>query len=194
MEAQPPKIEQHKTEAKGLNNKKRPRVSTQKESLKPRLQSILCGQEAVAVASLLTLPTSSRTLRPAHDTWAAGLHMAISLSVEEWAQARYLLGDTSCGVQWQPFICIFEGIGFTLGQVTLAVEVVDPILTYNSWRMSFVDRPPQLKVRQRVKILLAGLLSFLKTEDSGTDFLDFRKVFVIQLKLSCLESSLQRSG
>ena len=93
MGAQPPTIKQHKTETKGLNNKKetkglntktetkglnnkkRPRVSTQKEPLKLRLQSILCGQEAVAVASLLTLSTSSRTLRPAHDAWAAGLHM-----------------------------------------------------------------------------------------------------------------------
>ena len=123
-----------------------------------------------------------------------GYQWAISLSVEEWAQARYLLGDTGSGVQWQPFICIFEGIGFALGQVTFAVEVVDPIFTYNSQRMSFVNRPPQLKVRQRVKILLGGLLSFWKTEDSGTDFLDFRKVFVILLKLSCLESGLRRSG
>ena len=60
--------------------------------------------------------------------------------------------------------------------------------------MSFVNRPPQLKVRQRVEILLGGLLSFWKTEDSGTDFLDFRKVFVILLEPSCLESSLRRSG
>ena len=293
MGAQPPNIEQHKTEmeglntkteTKGVNNEKRPRVSTQKEPLKPRLQPILCGQEVVAVASLLTLPTSSRTLRPAHDAWAAGLHMveemlqcfvefavaatteegypqmlrrmtigcgrvlihhatiwaegyllllvviiidghldqafrlvelvnhilpfilewhiwgydgyqwAISLGVEEWVQARYLLGDTSSGVQWQPFVCIFEGIGFALGQVTFAVKVVDPMFTYNSQRTSFVDRLPQLKVRQRVKILLGGLLYFLKTEDSGTDFLDLRKVFVIQLEWSCLESSLRRSG
>ena len=76
-----------------------------------------------------------------------GYQWAISLSVEEWAQARYLLGNTSSGVQWQPFICILEGIGFALGQVTFAVEVVNPILTYNSQRTSFVDRPPQLKVR-----------------------------------------------
>ena len=123
-----------------------------------------------------------------------GYQWAISLSVEEWAQARYLLGDTSSGVQGQPFVFIFEGIGLALGQVTLAVEVVDPMFTCNSRRMSFIDRPPQLKVWRRVKILLGGLLSFLKTEDSGTDFLDFRKVFVIQLKLSCLESSLRRSG
>ena len=306
MGAQPPTIKQHKTETKGLNNKKkkketkglntktetkglnnnkkRPRVSTQKEPLKPRLQSILCGQKAVAVASLLTLSTSSRTLRPAHDAWAAGLHMveemlwclvelaiaatteegypqmlphmtigcgrvlvhhttiwaeryllslvviiidrhpgqafrlvepvnhilllilkwhigeydgyqgAISLSIEEWAQAIYLLSDTSSGVQGQPFIFIFEGTGLALGQVTLAVEVVNPMFTYNSQRMSFVDCPPQLKVRQRVEILLGGLLSFWKTEDSGMDFLDFRKVFVILLELSCLESGLRRSG
>ena len=238
----------------------------------------------VPVVSLLTFPTSSRTLRPAHDAWAAGLHMveemlrhlielaiaatteegypqmlprmtigcgrvlvhhttiwaehyllllvviiidghlgqafrlvelvnhillfilerhiwgydgyqwAVSLSVEEWAQARYLLGDTGSGVQGQPFVFIFEGIGLALGQVTLSVEVVDPILTYDSWRASFVDHPPQSKVRRRVKILLGGLLSFLKTEDSGMDFLDFRKVFVIQLKLSHLESGLRRSG
>ena len=78
--------------------------------------------------------------------------------------------------------------------MTLAVEVVDPMFTYNSWRTSFVDCPPQLKVRRRVEILLGGLLSFLKTEDSGTDFLDFRKVFVILLEPSCLESGLRRSG
>ena len=123
-----------------------------------------------------------------------GYQWAISLSVEEWAQARYLLGDTGSGVQGQPFIFIFEGIGLALGQVTLAVEVVDPMFTYNSWRMSFVDHLPQSKVWRRVKILLGGLLPFLKTEDSGMDFVDFRKVFVIQLKPSCLESSLRRSG
>ena len=119
---------------------------------------------------------------------------AISLSVEEWAQARYLLGDTGSGVQGQPFVFIFEGIGLALGQVTLAVEVVNPILTYDSWRASFVNCPPQSKVRRRVKILLGGLLSFLKTKNSGTDFLDFRKVLVIQLEPSCLESGLRRSG
>ena len=123
-----------------------------------------------------------------------GYQWAISLSVEEWAQARYLLGDTGSGVQGQPFVFIFEGIGLALGQVTLAVEVVDPMFTYNSRRMSFVDHPPQLKVGRRVEILLGGLLSFLKTEDSGMDFLDFRKVFVILLELSCLESSLRRSS
>ena len=119
---------------------------------------------------------------------------AISVSVEELAQARYLLGDTSSGVQGQPFVFIFEGIGLALGQVTLAVEVVDPMFTYNGQRTSFVDRLPQSKVWRRVKILLGGLLPFLKTEDSGTDFLDFRKVFVIQLEPNCLESSLRRSG
>ena len=123
-----------------------------------------------------------------------GYQWAVSLSVEEWAQARYLLGDTSSGVQGQPFILIFEGIGLALGQVTLAVKVVDTMFTYNSRRMSFVNHPPQSKVWQRVEILLGGLLPFLKTKDSGTDFLDFRKVFVIQLKLSCLESSLRRSS
>ena len=123
-----------------------------------------------------------------------GYQWAISLSVEEWVQARYLLGDTSSGVQRQPFIFIFEGIRLALGQVTPAVEVVDPMFTYNSQRMSFIDRPPQSKVWQRVEILLGGLLPFLKTEDSGTDFLDFRKVFVIQLELSCLERGLRRSG
>ena len=89
-----------------------------------------------------------------------GYQGAISLSVEEWAQARYLLGDTGSGVQGQPFIFIFEGIGLALGQVTFAVEVVDAMFTYNSQRMSFVDCLPQLKVRRRVKILLGGLLSF----------------------------------
>ena len=38
-------------------------------------------QEAGAVASLLIPPTSSRTFRPVHDAWVAGLHM-----VEEMLQ------------------------------------------------------------------------------------------------------------
>ena len=72
--------------------------------------------------------------------------------------------------------------------------MVDPILAYDSWRASFVDRPPQSEARRGVKILLGGFLSFLKIEDPGTDFLDFRKVLVIQLKPSSLEGCLRRSG
>ena len=88
MEAQPPEIEQHKTETRGLNNKKetkglhnrkRPGVSTPEEPLKPRLQSILCGQEAGAVALLLIPPTSSRTLWPVHYAWVAALHMVAEM-------------------------------------------------------------------------------------------------------------------
>ena len=72
---QRPRVSNNKKETRGLNNRKRPRVSTQEEPLKLRLQSILCGQEAGAVASLLIPPTSSRTLWPVHDAWVAALHM-----------------------------------------------------------------------------------------------------------------------
>ena len=72
--------------------------------------------------------------------------------------------------------------------------MVDPILTYDSRRVSFIDRPPQSEARRGVEILLSGLLSFLKTEDPGMDFLDFRKVLVVQLELSFLEGCLGRSG
>ena len=71
---------------------------------------------------------------------------AIPLSVEEWTQARYLLGDTGSGVQGQPFVIIFEGIGLALSQVTLALEVVDPMFTYNLRLTGFVSCPPQLEV------------------------------------------------
>ena len=40
-----------------------------------RLQSVLCGQEAGVVNLLLIPPTSSRTLRPTHEAWAAALDM-----------------------------------------------------------------------------------------------------------------------
>ena len=63
-----------------------------------------------------------------------GYQWALSLGVEEWAQARYLFGDTGSGVQGQPFVFIFEGIGLALGQVTLAVEVVDPIQLEGEFR------------------------------------------------------------
>ena len=44
-----------------------------------------------------------------------GYQWAIPLGVEERAQARYMLGDTSSGVQEQPFIFKFEVIGLALG-------------------------------------------------------------------------------
>ena len=64
-----------KRETRALYNRKRPGVSTPEEPLKLRLQFILCGQEAGAVALLLFPPTLSRTLRPVHEAWAAALHM-----------------------------------------------------------------------------------------------------------------------
>ena len=64
-----------KKETRGLHNRKRPGVSTPEEPLKPRLQSILCGPEAGAVALLLFPPTSSRTFQPVHEAWVAALHM-----------------------------------------------------------------------------------------------------------------------
>ena len=64
-----------KKETRGLYDQKRPGVSIQEEPLKPRLQSILCRQEVGAVALLLVPPTSSRTLRPVQEAWAAALHM-----------------------------------------------------------------------------------------------------------------------
>ena len=70
----------------------RPGVSTLEEPLKLRLQSILCGQEAGVVALLLIPPTSSRTLRPVHDAWAAALHM-----VEEmlWCLVKLAVAATT---------------------------------------------------------------------------------------------------
>ena len=72
---QRPKVSNGKKETRGLYDQKRPGVSTPEEPLKPRLQSILCGQEAGVVALLLFSPTSLRTLRPVHEAWAAALHM-----------------------------------------------------------------------------------------------------------------------
>ena len=45
-----------------------------------------------------------------------GYQWAISLGVEEWAQARYLLGDIGSGVQGQPFIFIFKSLGLHLAK------------------------------------------------------------------------------
>ena len=72
---QRPKVSNDKKETRGLHNRKRPGVSTPEEPLKLRLQSILCGQEAGVIVLLLFPPTSSRTLRPVHEAWAAALHM-----------------------------------------------------------------------------------------------------------------------
>ena len=75
-----------------------------------------------------------------------GYLWAISLGVEEGAQAGHLLGDTSSGVQGQPFVFKFEVMGLALGYATLVVEVVDPMLAYDHWWVSFIDHLPQSEV------------------------------------------------
>ena len=71
---------------------------------------------------------------------------AISLGVQERAQAGHLLGDTSSGVQGQPFIFKFKVVGLAPGYATLVVEMVDPILTNDRWWVSFIDCPLQTEV------------------------------------------------
>ena len=75
-----------------------------------------------------------------------GYQGAISLGVQERAQAGHLLGDTSSGVQGQPFILKLEVVGLALGYTTLIVKVVDPMLAYDCWWASFIDCPPQTEV------------------------------------------------
>ena len=48
--------------------------------------------------------------------------------------------------------------------------------------------------RGGVQNLLSDLLSFVKTEDPGTDFLEFRKILFVQLKPSFTEGCLRRPG
>ena len=67
------------------------------------------------------------------------------MGVQERAQAGHLLGDTSSGVQGQPFILKLEVVGLALGYTTLVVEVVNPMRAYNRWWASFIDCPPQME-------------------------------------------------
>ena len=46
----------------------------------------------------------------------------------------------------------------------------------------------------RVQSLLSDLFSLVKTEDPGTDFLDFWKILFVQLESSFTEGCLRRSG
>ena len=72
-----------------------------------------------------------------------GYQGAISLGVQERAQARHLLGDTSSGVQGQPLVLKLEVVGLALGYTTLIVEVVNPMCTYDCWWASFINCSPQ---------------------------------------------------
>ena len=116
------------------------------------------------------------------------------MGVQERAQAGHLLGDTSSGVQGQPLILKLEVVGLALGYTTLVVEVVNPVHAYDRWWVSFIGHPLQMEGGGGVQNLLIDLLSFVKTEDLGTNFLDFRKILFVQLKPSLPEGSLRRSG
>ena len=120
---------------------------------------------------------------------------AVPLSIIEYGtQAGYLFGDTSSGVQGQPFVIKFEVIGLTLSQVSLPLEVVDPMLTYDLRLTGFVGCSSQLEVGRGVKVLLGGFFPLLKVNNSGTDLLNFREVFVVLLKPSGPECGLRRSS
>ena len=69
------RITQNRDQWSQTVKKPRPGVSTSGEPLKLRPQSALCGLEVGAVALLLSSPTLPRTLWPAHEAWAAALHM-----------------------------------------------------------------------------------------------------------------------
>ena len=138
-------------ETNSLNNRKRPRVSTQEEPLKPRLQSVLCGQEVGAVALLLIPPTSSRTLRPVHDAWAAALHMveemlwhlielAIAAATEEGypqmlphmtiSGGRILVHNATVWAECYLLLLVVIIIDGHLGQALGLVELVNHILPF----------------------------------------------------------------
>ena len=119
------------------------------------------------------------------------------MGVQERAQARHLPGDPSSSVQEQPLILKLEVVGLALGYMTLIVEVVNPVHTYDRWWVSFIGRPPQMKGGRGVQNLLSDLLSFVETEDPGTDFLDFLdfwKILFVQLKPSFMEGCPRRPG
>ena len=116
------------------------------------------------------------------------------MGVQERAQARHVPGDPSSSVQGQPLILKLEVMGLALGYTTLVVEVVNPVRAYDHWWVSSIDHPPQMEGGGGVQNLLSDLLSFVETEDPGTDFLNFRKILFVQLKLSLPEGSLRRSG
>ena len=67
---------------------------------------------------------------------------AIPLGLQERAQAGHMPGDPSSSVQGQPLFLKLEVVGFALGNMTLIVEVVYPIRTYDHWWVRFVGRPP----------------------------------------------------
>ena len=116
------------------------------------------------------------------------------MGVQERAQAGHMPGDPSSSVQGQPLILKLEMVGLALGYTTLVVEVVNPLHAYDHWWASFISHPPQMEGGGGVQNLLSDLLSIIKTEDLGTDFLDFQKILFVQLEPSLPEGSLRRSS
>ena len=116
------------------------------------------------------------------------------MEVQQRVQAGHQFGDVSPGVQGQPAISVLELIRVTGGQVTLLVEVVNPVLAYDSWRPSLVDSPSKLEYRLRIEVLLSGLLSFRETEDNGMDVFNCLVISLEEIKTSRLESLHRRSG
>ena len=83
---------------------------------------------------------------------------------------------------------------FALGNMTLHIEVVYPMLTYDSGLASLVNRPPQMEDGGRVQNLLSDHFPLLEIEDPGTDLLDLQEILLEQLVPCFLEGCLRGSG
>ena len=64
------------------------------------------------------------------------------MSLDERAHAGHVLGDPSSSVEGKPLALELEIVGLTLSNASLTFQMVDPVVSYDGWRMGLISHPP----------------------------------------------------
>ena len=64
------------------------------------------------------------------------------MSLYERAHAGHILGNASSSIERKPLLLALEVVGLTLSKASLAFQMVDPVVSYDGWRMGFISHSP----------------------------------------------------
>ena len=64
------------------------------------------------------------------------------MSPDQRIHTGHIPRDSSSGVEGEPLTLELEIIGLALGDASLTLQMVDPQIAYDGWRMRLVGRSP----------------------------------------------------
>ena len=106
------------------------------------------------------------------------------MGLDERAHAGYVLHDSSLGVEGKPLTLKLKIVGLALSKVSLIVQMVNPEVAYDGWRMELIGHLSQSEGQGQVQGLLGNIISIVQFKDLGLNILDLRAILLVQIEMS----------